>query len=168
MEERKSVLDMLDTLKMNEAEAKLFVEPGTNKNVEKIRLRKRELERLADEIMNSYAIKRLVITLGRRGSYVQTRDMSLRFEGLRPHVVMDATGTGDASSSAYCCEYIKNLDEIETGVLSNILGCIAVENMFSYPYCITRTSIRQYIIRRHKYCKKYKVDAMGLVRKLGL
>jgi sugar/nucleoside kinase (ribokinase family) len=165
---RREVLNMIDTLKMNESEAKLFVEPQTKKNVKRIKLRKRELERLADEIMDNYAIKRVVITLGGRGSYVQTRDMSLKFDALKPHVVLDATGTGDASSSAYCSERIKNLDEIETGVLSNILACLALETMFSYPRFVSRTCIRQYIKRRFKYCKKYKVGAMELVHKLGL
>lgn len=167
-DKQKKILDAIDTLKMNESEAKLFVEPGTKKTPEKIRLRNRELEELAEEIMSNYTLKRVVITLADRGSYVQTRKMGLRFDALKPHIVMDATGTGDASSSAHCCERIKNLDEIETGVLSNILGCLAIENKFSYPSGINSDRIRQYILHRYQYCKKYKVEVMGLLGKLGL
>jgi hypothetical protein len=60
------------------------------------------------------------------------------------------------------------LDEIGSGVLSNMLGCQSVENGFSYRSTINRTSIRQFIINRHHYCKKYKLDAIGLINKLGL
>ena len=164
---QKKILDVLDTLKMNESEAKSLVEPKEGKT-EKIRLRSRELERLADEIMDNYTVKRVVITLSDRGSYVQTRGMNLRFDALKPLIIMDTTGTGDAVSAAYGCERIKNLDEIETGVLSQILGCLAVENMFSFPNSIKKTVIRQYIINRHDYCKKYKVEFTGLLKKLGL
>jgi sugar/nucleoside kinase (ribokinase family) len=169
-EEQKKVLDMSDTVKMNEYEAKLFVEPQNKKKVEKIRLRKRELERLADEIMDNYNINRLIISLADRGSYVQTRHESLRFDALKPQIIMDCIGTGDAFLTAYSVKSLKKLNEKETGVFSNMLGSIATENMFSYPHSITRTRIRQAMITKHgsNYCIKHDVDCRDLASKLGL
>jgi len=171
-EEQKEVLDMLDTLKMNECELKLFVEPNTNKKSDKIRLRKGKLEKFADEIMGSYDIKRLVITRRDRGSYVQTRHKGLKlwFDALKPQILIDCLGTGDASAVAYDVKDINELTEREAGVLSNILGSLATEDMFSYPHSITRTRIRQSLITRrgYNYCNRYDVDCRRLARKLGL
>jgi len=168
--EQKEVLDRLDTLKMNEYEAKLFVDPQTKKKPEKIKLRKRDYERLADEIMGSYAVKRVFITLSDRGSYVQTRRDSFRFYALKPQVVIDCTGVGDASSVGYSIKSLKKLNEGEAGAFSMILGSLATENMFSYPHSITRVRMRQVLItkRGHNYCKRHDVDCRGLARKLGL
>jgi len=163
----KKVLDMLDTLKMNKEEAKSFVEPNSRRRPI-IRLRNRELEELADEIMDNFTINRLVITLGDQGSYVQTRKMSLRFDAVKSRVTFDATGAGDAASVAYNIEKLASTDEIETGTFSNIMGCLAVEHEFSFPRLVTKRTIRQYIVSNHVYCQKYKVSAMELLEKLGI
>jgi sugar/nucleoside kinase (ribokinase family) len=163
------VFDKLHTLKMNEEELISLVEPKTKKKP-KIRLRKRKIERLVNEIMGTYDLERFVVTRGDRGSYAQTRDNVYTFRALKPGIVMDALGTGDTSATGYLIGYIKNLNEMEIGVLSNFLASLSLENDFSYPHTITTTRMRQALItkRGRKYCDRYNVNYRILAKKLGL
>jgi len=159
------VFGKLNFLKVNEGEAKIIMNPDIDEPIEKITLQENELSRVANEIVNTYSIKTVAITMGERGSFILTRDEELRFEAVKPENFVNSLGAGDLWCAGLCMKYPRKLSNEEAGFLATVLGSLAAEGISAYPSHLTKKKIKETICNNSEL---YRVNSNQLLRKLKL
>jgi len=163
----KHVFNRVDFLKLNEGEAKILLNPEINQAIEKIRLDEEDLSKVADEITKDYGVKNIAITMGERGSFIQTPDKKLRFDAVKPINFINSLGAGDLYSAGICMKYVRNLSYEETGTLATVLGALATEGVPAYPKHLTRKKIINAIkMNANEFYEKYKINVDEFLRNL--
>lgn len=72
-------------------------------------------------------VKILITTLGANGSTIQTKDQIFTVAAVKPEVILDPTGAGDAFRSGFLMGYLKGLNLKTCGQMGSVASCYAIE-----------------------------------------
>ncbi len=77
------------------------------------------------DLLNDVRI--LITTLGENGSMVQTKNDQYTIAPVKPTVVLDPTGAGDAYRAGFLAGYLKELNLKICGQMGSVASCYAIE-----------------------------------------
>lgn len=182
MENRiRRALRNLDTLKGNEGEIAILNNPRYGEKIEKITLREEELPEIASRICEKYEVKRLVVSMGKRGSFLYTKDERLRLPALHMPRFVNSLGAGDGLGAGDSLGRVRTtngrtiLNDTESLFLGNLLGGLATvkhpdPNIVTgaYPSHITRELIVETVQNNKSLFDEYGIKTDVFLDKVGL
>lgn len=96
-------------------------------------------EKAADKLME-LGVKNVIITLGKAGTYVKTKDSSECIKGFSVNAV-DTTGAGDAFNGAFVTALSEDKDIFEAAMFGNAAGALSVTKYGTAPAMPYRNEI---------------------------
>lgn len=96
-------------------------------------------DKAADKLME-LGVKNVIITLGKAGTYVKTKDSSKCIKGLSVDAV-DTTGAGDAFNGAFVTALSEEKDIFEAAMFGNAAGALSVTKYGTAPAMPYRNEI---------------------------
>lgn len=161
------VFHSLDTLKVNESEARVVAEVFPKIRPRRSTFYQKPLA-IVRSIRNSYELKRALLTKGEKGSYLQTRSRSIKFASLTLDEFSNSLGCGDAFSGGYCLRYVFDLSDREGMAIATLLAALQTLERFAYPRSLGKGLVAKALRQHEEFFAHHDVDAEKLGKKLGI
>lgn len=135
-----AVLKEIDIITPNEVEAQILtgIEIDSEESAKKVA-----------EIFFNKGIKKVVITLGERGVYVNDKNEEKLIKPYKVKV-LDTTGAGDAFNGGLLSALLEEKDIFEAANFANALAALSVERLGTTPAMPTREEIDEFIKERKR------------------
>ena len=73
-------------------------------------------------------VEALVVTQGAEGSVIYTDDGDLEIPAVKPNIIKDPTGCGDAYRAGLLFGLMNNMDWLTIGRIASLMGAIKIES----------------------------------------
>lgn len=131
----KEILGMLDYITPNETELSILTDMPTETDEEKVTAAKELL---------SYGMKTVVVTIGRRGALIATKDKTKIVSGYRVKA-LDTVAAGDSFNGALAVALTEGKTLEEAVKFANVMGALTVTEKGAIPSLHTREQVEAFI-----------------------
>lgn len=99
----------------------------------------------AAEFFLSKGVEVVIITLGEKGVYLKTQDISKNIKGFSVKKVVDTTGAGDAFNGGFATALTEGKDLEEAIIFGNAVGALSVTKEGTAPAMPRRDEIEEFL-----------------------